>query len=436
MKKQMPNNSLNFDKTILSNNRVIIPVLAAIAILFPFELFNPAHQKRLFPDSEAANFTAKKIFQGENFFTKSEFFKIGQHDTFELNSKNNESFQLGRITDISVFGNESNVIIAGDHGAVILDKTGNIKDKISFKMGKFEATEVEPNSTTVTTYSKNAKPADLENDGIYEFAGIASNGHSVKGVVLNNKGEIIREFKDGEKRFSIRDVTVKDVDGDGEKEIIVEYSGMLKFFNLKGEEKWSQTSSGGTLSDSSFFTDIDGDGQDEILNGKYLSGTIRKLKSDKINKIKRPYEQHGFLVEGVQKPLIVFFDQNKLGLFDFDGNLAAQYQAPLSDIEKGNYFVKEEDLGLSKFVQPFKASAVKVKLKSEQPEYLAVLVTLSTKTEQFFVDMLYIYNDSGEIVYQEATGGDDHQMKIMPLENGTQSLLIQEKDSIWLYKAN
>ena len=431
---------LNFDQNALSNNRIIIPVLAAVAVLFPFEIFNPARPSSLFAESDASKFADKKIYTGENFFSKNEFFKIGQHQTYETNPKNIENFQLGSLTDISVLGNDASVVISGNHGALIFDKNGGLREKIKFDLDKEKTVSVDSFSKNVTTrsYFKNAKAVDMENDGNIEFAGIASDGNDYhKGIIFNNKGEIIREFEDGEKRFSIQDVNVKDVDGDGEKEIIVEYSGTLKFFDLKGEEKWSQDSSGGTLSQTSVFADIDGDGQDEILHANYMSGSVRNLKSDSAKKIERPYQQQGFLIEGVEKPSIVFLEKNKLGLFDFEGNLISQYPAPLSDIQEIPFLLKDKnyDRSYTKYVQSFRASAVKVKLKSDQPKYLAVLTRLAVKTGADFVDMLYIYDEDGNLVYQEATGGDDHRMEIMPLENGTEGLLIQEKDTVWLYKA-
>ena len=431
-------NILRLNKYALSNNRNVIPVLAAVAILFPFELIRPVKLENLFKVSDASKFENKKIYTGKDFLSKNEFFTIGQHDSFELNPVNNESFQLGSITDIFVSGDNSNVVITGSHGAILLDKFGTLINRIKFDFNKSEVVSVDTNSKTTTTmnYSGNAKVIDLENDGTYEFAGTAGNGNSVKGFILDSKGKIIHEFDDGKERFSIQNVNAKDVDGDGEKEIIVEYSNELRFYDLEGNEKWSQKSSADSLSNSSEFADIDGDGKDEILHANYLSGSIRKLKSDSVEKIKRPYNQHGFLIKGIEKPSIVFFEQNNLGLFDFEGNLLKRYEAPLSEIEKKGFYKIEKVHGLSKFVQPFRANAVKVKLKPGEAEYLAVLLTLSTETENYFVDMLYLYDGNGKLVYQETTGGDDRRMEIIPLENETEGLLIQEKDKVWLYKAN
>ena len=166
---------------------------------------------------------------------------------------------------------------------------------------------------------------------------------------------------------------------------------------------------------------------------------IRKIiepKTEKVKSIKKPVEQQGFLIQKEKAAQILFFDQNKLGLFDFEGNLNAKYDAPLSDIKDTRLF-KDKDSLMSKFADVFIAKALRFKPKAGEPEYLAVLTTLSTKLgNSFFVDIIYIYDAGGNLVYQESPADGNGQIKAFPNENETESLLISENETIWLYAGN
>lgn len=414
---------LRFDKFILSNNQIIIPVLAAVAVLFPFELLRQPKLFRAAEESALSKFSDSKIYSGENFFAKNEFFNFGQNTSVVNNAPH-----LDYVLNLTVLGDKSDVVISGSKSAFVIDKNGHFKEEIIFNLGKQKRS---PDKDS--TFNK-LHVIDVNDDGEYEFIGVADYPYS--GVFLNNYGNIIWRYDDAKETISLKDVSVKDVDGDKEKEIIVQDTGILKFFNLNGEEKWSQKTSANFLTEESVFLDADGDGKDEVITKGYRDLKIGKLKDDSSEVLKRPYTRHGYMTDGAAKPLIVFVDRNNLGLFDLSGKLVEKYSAPLSYIEKENFLRSENYSGSPYHVIPIEAHAFKVKLKQDKPEYLAVLVELSTETAASIVDMLYVYDENGEIVYQESFGNTRHLMQKLPLENGTEGLLIQKQNSIWLYKAN
>jgi hypothetical protein len=425
--------SKNESLTLESNKGTGLILLFALAFfLFPFEIFKNALEsvKPSF-NPEMAKFVKPNIFSGHSFFNKTIFFQIGQHETVEFKQPWHDDtvFQVGNIESITVSENKESIVLSGRENAIIFDKNGNLQERVFYKLGKTE------DKNYPEARFDSVKAVDIEEDGKYEFVGVGS--YPRNGFILNQKGEIIWRYTNVKDVTTLRNIEVKDVDADGQKEIVIDEIGEMKFLDLQGNEKWSQESSTETFCGDSFLVDIENDGMFEIVSKSCNGGNVRELKDKGVLKIKKPVEQHGFLIEKDEKPHILFMSQNKLGLFDFDGNLKTLFPAPLSYIEDKRTFRQPDALGFDgNYVDIYEIKAAKVKLKSETQKYLVVLATLRAKIDELFVDMLYVYDSQGNLVYQESFEKSNNLLQIIPNSDGTEDFFVVEDKTVWRYRAN
>lgn len=98
--------------------------------------------------------------------------------------------------------------------------------------------------------------------------------------------------------------------------------------------------------------------------------------------------------------------------FDFDGKVVAQFNAP-----------KCGTLG--------HARGIPVKLKTDQPEYFAVIVEFSNWKRS----ILYVYNQSGALVYQEILTEPCASIAAVSIDNSNvESILVGGVGKVWQYK--
>ena len=84
------------------------------------------------------------------------------------------------------------------------------------------------------------------------------------------------------------------------------------------------------------------------------------------------------------------------------------------------------------------AKAVYVKMGPKKEKYLAVLVGANDLTDRYGIfNILYIYNPNGILVYHETKRAhNSDSLSVLPNENGTESLLINEGGKLFKYKIN
>lgn len=420
--------------TGLSRFKLAYAVPLLLLLGFPFEYFRPSLENALYrqaSDSDlSSQLKARKVYAGEGSLHKNELFTIGKQGTVDYRQAADapDSFALGSLKNISIAENKNDLILSGGHNAIVLDRQGNIKEKIHFDLGKTQ------DSQSRDAYFGEVKPVDIDDDGVYEFAGFGSYPYTA--FVLNRRGRML--WKHQGESIDIKNVEVIDADSDGKKEILVAAKGALKAFDLKGNEKWSQQLSL-DFGAKSFFLDVETDGKIDVVTDGFGGGsTVIQVKSGETRKIEKPADIKGILEEDGTTPSILFFADNKFGLFDFGGNLLAKYDAPLSSIEDKRWYPDENDFDFQrKFASVFRAQAARVKFKTGEPKFLAVLATLYTKLpDESFIDMLYVYNADGRLVYQESFRNGGGQLITFPNENGTENLLVSEDKTVWSFAAN
>lgn len=410
-----------------SSDRRLYGGAAALVCLVIFLL--PLEYLRIFAGWNFApirEFKTQKIYRGGGFFEKRELLTFDRSSVVENDPKASDDYSIGRIIDITFESAKQSFIISGSSSAVVLDTNGNVREEITFDLSGIGGSDHQK------PYFSEIKAVDLDDDGNYEFAGYG--GYPYTAIVLDSKGAMRRSYPGA--GIDINKVEAHDIDDDRKKEILVADKEELKIFDLNGNKKGVEKISSGFGNDI-YFVDADGDGQTEIVNDRISSRYVIEFNGGDRAKIEKPVEIRGILEETGENPLILFMAENKLGLFGFDGSLVGKYDAPLSDIDDTRFFREENELGYyQKYVDVYKARAIKVKLKANEPKYLAVLATMATKSGDYFVNMLYVYDPNGQLVYQESLRDGNEQIRSCPNEDGTENLVILEEKTIWVYKAN
>lgn len=208
-----------------------------------------------------------------------------------------------------------------------------------------------------------------------------------------------------------------DVDGDGILEFAVGFNGGggVRLLDSKGQMRWRQPDGNVWHVEC---VDVDGDGRPDIVHSN--AGGELKVRDKDGNFIRagRPqaYFSHFSLCEWPPKrprPYALSSEDDTIWLFDFDGTTVAHFRAPQAGT-----------LG--------EARGVLVKLKANEPEYLAVLVAFRTRS----ASILYVYDPQGALVYQEVLGEDCEAVAASPPgKSGVESLLVGGEGQVWQYKA-
>lgn len=368
------------------------------------------------------------LYLNNDSFEKSLLFEVGRQGIvdFAQNDQAADEFPVGIINDVYFDKNKDEIVLSGSENAVVLDLQGNVKRKVVFDLGTSSDT-VSPDA-----HFTEVKAVDVDKDGSIEFLGYGSYPYTA--FLLNQRGSVVWKLaRDG---IDIRKVDAKDIDSDGKNEMLLSTKSDVTIFDLKGAKKFSRDFPGSVF-DGVEFLDVDGDGTIEVLNSAFLNSYFLSLKEGaEKNSIGKPYEVKGILEES-PRPSIVFFADNCMGLFDFDGNLLAKYQAPLSEIKGNGNSSSDELLYDGKSASVFKANSAKVKFKKDMPEFLAVAATISSRLPDLsFVTMIYIYNSNGELIYQESISDSQDLLKAIPNDDGTESLVVGERGKVWILRAH
>jgi hypothetical protein len=140
----------------------------------------------------------------------------------------------------------------------------------------------------------------------------------------------------------------------------------------------------------------------------------------------------GLLIEGNGPASLLYFDDNKMGLFRSE-KLIAKYDAPGSDrpeavLPSGNIYVR---------TAIYRAEARYVKLRADKNKYLAVLANASLENGSDTFKILYIYDGERNLVYHETIKASfTGAIGTLPNENGSESLLITAGGKLFRYSLN
>jgi len=306
--------------------------------------------------------------------------------------------RLGTITDI-VTGEldpspESEIGIAGSKGALFVDANSNVKSSVMF------------NSRT-----EHVDIIDVDADGICEFINRGSWGCDAS--LIDHNGNTIWTYGG---MPSVDDMCAGDIDGDGTVEFVVGFNGGggVHLLDKDGKKKWKQ-------SDGNVWhvelVDTNGDGRLEIVHsnaGGYI--TVRDKEGEIISQLApSPYFSHFSLCKWPTKndrEYALLSENDTIWLFDFDAKTVAQFKAP-----------KCGTLG--------HARGTPVKIRSGQPEYLAVIVEFRNWQKS----ILYVYNPAGKLVYQEILSEACASIAAVSLDKSErETILIGGVGKVWQYK--
>jgi len=311
-----------------------------------------------------------------------------------------EDLRLGMVTDIvleELDGRGGREIgIAGRKGALFLSTTGKVKSSVMFS------------STT-----SHVDIIDVEGDGVCEFINRGGyRGDTRDASLLDHNGKTLWTYGGSP---AINNMCAGDIDGDGIAEFVAGFNGGggVHLVDEKGERRWRQPDGNVWHVE---LVDTNGDGNIEIVHTN-VGGRINVRDKDG-NIISRASSDSHFTDFSICKwpskddrEYVLHCEKNKIGLYDFDGEAVAGFDAP----------------NCSRYGH---ARGVLVKTERGEPEYLAVLAEF----RHWKRALLYLYDSAGELVYQEILPDACASIAVIPLKGSeTDTILVGGEGKVWEY---
>jgi hypothetical protein len=322
--------------------------------------------------------------------------------------------RLDSITDIA-FGEldsapGSEIGIAGSDGAVLLDKRLKVKRTVLF-----------PSDAARVVF------IDLQHDGVCEYLSRGSWSHQAS--VLKHDGSVLWKYGGSP---GVDDTCAGDVNRNGALEFAVGFNGGggVHLLDDRGRKLWQ-------MPDANVWhiemTDVNGDRAPEIVHSNAGGQmTVRDARGAIISQARpgapapagtaaKPaargiYFSHFSLCHWPAANSAVYAlsaGENALWLLDFKGGAVARFDAPKCGV-----------LG-----EPW---GTLVKLKANQPPYLAVVVAYPTGV----ASVLCIYDRARKLVYQEVLGEPCAAIAAMTVgQSGAQALLVGGGGRVLKYEA-
>jgi hypothetical protein len=419
-----------------------------------------------------------KVFKGDGFLQKTEFFKLPKLAYNEViwkgsqikDEKEKQKF-IGSQTakdfygfaDLKICGEE--IIAVGKFGGYVFDRDGNLKREILFepKAQKLKVFGYEQETFSATL--DNLRIIDADNDGRCEFISQSS----PDGVVIfdehgnaawrygDRSADLDEYLKDKtpeeeEKEVYVTEATLGDLTDDGISEYLISIKNDgIHALDLNKNEIWFQPAKFPTA--DLRVVDFDGDGKTELLEFQGMSSTLRDKKTGSvIKKVEIDGWRKDFLIyeDAAKKKSIRFFqiDENKLTFSDVNNKVLAESEAPLSkvntkkdppqvpsstpiDLGNGMRAVPSESFSSADSVDVSEPKAVWVNLFKDKPKYLAVIASFITIPRAHF----YVYDEKGNLVYHELLPEDAETIAVLSSADSNDWILVGGKDTIWKFAA-
>lgn len=214
-------------------------VLGFISLAIPIGLFvyrllsNPLFTHR--PPPTPPQLKQDRVVLGDSFLLRSQFVETG-------NGLLEEALKgpgIGSINDIAIrkFDPQSGlrIVIAGHRGAMIVDRNGLKQSQIRYDL-ETEQVRLGPFRRTKTDRMiGDIQIVDIDGDGGYEYL---ARGSFDGAALFDQQGRRLWSYpKSDKEKISLQNVTVGDLNGDGQAEFIVSSSGIEAFDRL-GKQLW------------------------------------------------------------------------------------------------------------------------------------------------------------------------------------------------------
>ncbi len=306
-----------------------------------------------------------------------------------------QDHRLGPVTDVFIGaeGMHPRIIVAGSRGAAFLGDRGRSVSTVVFS-GRAGRVQIK----------------DVDGDGVVEF--VNRGEWAIDPSLIDHNGNTVWTYGSG-----VDDMASGDMDGDGTAEYAVGFNGGAGVHFLNKDGKLVSKLSDGNVWHVEI-VDTNRDGLAEVVHSNAAGHMIIR---DREGKIIRQIKPNPYLAEfslvgwprQTDPEYVLLSSAGTIWILDFDGKVVAEFPAPLSP-EYGGF-----------------ARGVPVMLQVGQPDCLAILVTLS----HWQRSILYLYDPSGALVYQEILEGNGSAVAVLPTEEGDrETLLIGGEGKVWQYR--
>jgi len=366
-----------------------------------------------------------RVVIGDSFLSRSQFVETGKGPLEGALKGTN----IGSINDLAIRKldphHDLRIVIAGREGATVVDRNGLTLSQVRYDF-ETEQTRLGPFRTTRTDRMiGDIQIVDFNGDGGYEYLARGSfNG----AALFDQQGRRLWSYrKDPKEKFWLENVTVGDLNGDGQDEFVVSSNG-IEAFDRYGKQLWRHPSEYSPKQIE--VVDIEGTGKKKIVS----IGSELEIRDESGNEIKSTDNPAGYVGEfdlctmpNKKVPTILAINNGYLWLIDFDGKAVAKFEAPLSEfpdvVEKTPY----GEFGTS----AYKAKGVWVKLVKDRPEYFAAIAEFIALDRS----VLYLYTPSGRLVYQEVLPEECASIAVLSPENETdiEEFLVGGSRTVWRY---
>ncbi|HEV7642910.1 MAG TPA: VCBS repeat-containing protein [Pyrinomonadaceae bacterium] len=333
----------------------------------------------------------------------------------------------------------TDVALLGRSAVHILSTDGDLRSFTPFefeirkvKVGWFE-TENPRNGFN------HVQAVDLDNDGRTEFIlsgptdGLAV--FDLNGKLLWKYGaielDVSKALSSETKEPMVDSVTAGDMDRDGKAEVFVlMFDEGLRAFDSAGNVKWVQPL-GEDWSDLKV-VDLTGAGMPALLEKDGRKIVFRDVDGNifQTTEISDFYGDLTFCSNSDEKkPQLIDEHDGRFKVLNLNGLKILEGNAPLSEIK-----LEKASPGSGRIKEILDhPKAAWVKLRSDQPKYLAVTGHFIGLGRSLF----YLYDAKGNLIYEELLPGEASSVAALrgsgPGENGTESILVGGEKTVWRY---
>lgn len=417
-----------------------VPGAALFALLLicviPFEyLIGGKYGIAELAESKApAELIVPKVYTGEGVFDRTELFRYektaeekaipmvypltdGEGKRFEPDP---DELEMNRIEQ--VYAGEvddepgADILVAGSRSAFLLSSEGKLKKEIDYHLGRYLDGEIPQDR-----HMAMIEFVDLDRDGTPEIAG---RGPYVC-EVIDLTGKVVWKYPGKAKGnlWRIDQLKIGDVDNDGINEILVGKDDSLEVFDRQGRLLWKSQVPKFSLTNLTV-ADFDQDGWNEIIT----DDSIYNGRGELVRSIKKPIRVNGHIVGNGEPLEMIFFDKNKLGLFQLE-NLTATYEAPMSFIDGPPGEKGPLDFG----ALVFHARGQYVYLSTDGRRYLAILADATVRKGRDYCKILYVYDSDRKLIYHETFDAFNGVLSVLRDGQRPDSLLVTDDGKLFKY---